>query len=265
MVDATKPPPFGVVIPARLASSRLPGKVLRLLHGKSLIERVYGNARDSGADFVWVATDDTAVAAHVAAFGGIAIMTSAEHPNGTARIAEVVRERRLRADAIIVNLQGDEPLVPGALLREVAVALKQRERADIATAATPITQQSDLFDPNVVKVVLDQQGCARYFSRAPIPWVRGRFQYPAADTALPEGVPFLRHIGIYAYRARTLEHLARTPACPLEEAEALEQLRALWLGQIIHVSVIKEAPGHGVDTEHDLERVERLLAERAGA
>jgi 3-deoxy-manno-octulosonate cytidylyltransferase (CMP-KDO synthetase) len=250
-----------VVIPARHASSRLPGKPLRLIAGRPMIEHVWHNAARAGAREVLVATDDQRIVQAVENFGGRALMTSAEHASGTDRLAEVAARLAWPDDTIVVNLQGDEPAIPGELLRQTAAALHAHPEAGIATLATPIHTARDLFDENVVKVVLDEAGLACYFSRAPIPWVRGAFAGGAgAVPALPEGVPFLRHIGIYAYRAGTLRRVAAEPGRAVERAESLEQLRALALGIRIHVSVIERAPGHGVDTEEDLARVDSALA-----
>ena len=250
---------FCVVIPARYASSRLPGKPLRHLAGKPMIEHVWRNALRSGAREAMVATDDARILEAVERFGGRAVMTSPDHASGTDRLAEVAAHMAWADDTIVVNLQGDEPCVPGDLLRQTAAALHAHHAAGIATVATPIRHVRDLFDENVVKVVLDEAGMARYFSRAPIPWVRGAFA--TGDLAsLPADIPFLRHLGIYAYRAGTLRRVAAEASRAIERAEALEQLRALALGISIHVSVIEQAPGFGVDTEDDIARVEQALA-----
>jgi 3-deoxy-manno-octulosonate cytidylyltransferase (CMP-KDO synthetase) len=250
---------FRVVIPARYASTRLPGKPLRLLAGKPMIQWVWENAVRAGAEIV-VATDDARIAHAVEAFGGSVMLTSDRHGSGTERLAEVAERLAWPADAIVVNLQGDEPFVGPELLARVAAGLEAYAEAGIATLATPIEAPSDVFDPNLVKVVRDARGFARYFSRAPIPWVRGAFAASGAPPdALPRDVPFLRHLGLYAYRAGTLLRLAKAEPCAVEQAEALEQLRALHLGIGIHVAVIEGAPGHGVDTEEDLQRVAAML------
>jgi 3-deoxy-manno-octulosonate cytidylyltransferase (CMP-KDO synthetase) len=254
---------FCAVIPARYASSRLPGKPLRQLAGRPMIEHVWRNALGSGAREALVATDDQRIFDAVERFGGRAVMTSPNHASGTDRLAEVATHLAWPDDTIVVNLQGDEPCVPGELLRQTAAALHAHAGAGIATVATPIRHVRDLFDENVVKVVLDEDGMACYFSRAPIPWVRGAFAAGASMPALPEGVPFLRHLGIYAYRAGTLRHVAAQASRAIERAESLEQLRALALGIRVHVSVIDEAPGVGVDTEDDIARVEQALARGA--
>lgn len=253
--------PFGVIIPARHASTRLPGKPLRDIAGRPMIAWVIDRARESGAAFVLVATDDERIARAVEREGGKAVLTSPAHPSGTDRLAEVAALEGLAPDSLVLNVQGDEPLLPPAAIHAVAQALTERPEADLATLATPIHQAEDLFSPHVVKVVLDQAGFARAFSRAPLPWARDAFpELPELPRALPPDVPFLRHVGLYGYRVRTLTHLAASPVTPWERSESLEQLRALWLGLSIHVTVIDEAPPHGVDTEEDLERMRRIFA-----
>ncbi len=251
---------FCVVIPARHGSSRLPGKPLRLIAGKPMIEHVWHNATRSGAREVLVATDDERIFDAVERFGGRALMTSADHASGTDRLAEVASRLQWSDDTIVVNLQGDEPCIPGELLRQPAGALHEHPAAGIATLATPIRHVRDLFDENVVKVVFDEAGMACYFSRAPIPWVRGVLTAGPSLQSLPDGTAFSRHIGIYAYRAGTLRRVAAAPSSAIERAESLEQLRALALGIRIHVSVIEHAPGFGVDTEDDIARVESAIA-----
>ena len=255
--------PFHVVIPSRFASTRLPGKPLRLIAGKPMVQHVYENAVASGAASVIVATDDERIASAVAGFGGAAMMTSASHTSGTDRLAEVATRAGWGEDEIVVNLQGDEPTVPGATIRLVAEALAGHPEAGIATLATPLLTVAELANPNVVKVVCDDAGLALLFSRAPLPWVRDAFAAGLGGlAALPEGVPFLRHLGLYAYRAGVLGRIARTPPHPIERAESLEQLRALAMGLRIQVTVIEPPRGHGVDTEDDLIRVTALLASR---
>jgi 3-deoxy-manno-octulosonate cytidylyltransferase (CMP-KDO synthetase) len=255
-------PDFCVVIPARHGASRLPGKPLRLLAGRPMIAHVWERAVESGARTVVVATDDERISAAVEAFGGTALLTSPEHASGTDRLAEVAAREGWPDDALVVNLQGDEPCMDPALLRLVAASLDERPSFGLATVATPIRAAGDLFDPNVVKVVVDDAQRACYFSRAPIPWVRGRFCGEDAPSGpLPEGVPFLRHLGLYAYRVEVLRRLCAAAPRPCERAESLEQLRALALGVDIHVSIVQNAPGHGVDTEADLARVEQELAQ----
>ncbi|MCB9637169.1 MAG: 3-deoxy-manno-octulosonate cytidylyltransferase [Sandaracinus sp.] len=256
---------FKVVIPARLASTRLPEKPLADVAGKPLVTRVWERAYDAGADEVIVAADDTRIVDVVTASGGRAVLTSPNHPSGTDRLAEVAASHGWRDDVIVVNLQGDEPLVPGALLRRLANALAEEPEAALATAATPITEPRELFSPSAVKVVVDDRGLALTFSRAPIPWARDAFGpllRAEPPNELPKGVPYLRHLGLYAYRVSTLKLLASTPPAAIEKAESLEQLRALAIGLRIHVTVLDQAPPPGVDTPEDLERVRALFAPR---
>ena len=253
---------FKVVIPARYASSRLPGKPLVALAGKPMILHVAERAADSGADEVVVATDDPRVADTVAGAGFDVALTGKDHRSGTDRIAEVAAQLKWAEETVVVNLQGDEPLVPPSLVRHVAADLEVHERAAVATLATPITDRDTLFDPHAVKVVLDAAGYALYFSRAPIPWHRDEFLRDT--TRLPAGVDFIRHIGLYAYRAGFLARFVQWSPVQLELAESLEQLRALWFGEPIHVSVVAEAPGHGVDTPDDVRRVEQILIGQSG-
>jgi 3-deoxy-manno-octulosonate cytidylyltransferase (CMP-KDO synthetase) len=259
----TNPDPldeFGVIIPARFASKRLPGKPLIDLGGKPMVVRVMELAAQAGAAFVVVATDDERVAEAVTQAGGEALLTSPEHETGTDRLAEVARRLRLKPETIIVNLQGDEPGLPPELVRRVARALVDEPEASLSTLATPLRERRELFNPNVVKVVLDQAGRALYFSRAPIPWQRADFADESARLSggpLPEEI-FLRHVGLYAYRVSTLLSLSQTRQAPLEQAESLEQLRALWLGMKIQVALVPELPMPGVDTAEDVSRVQQL-------
>lgn len=253
---------FRVVIPARYGASRLPGKPLREVAGRALVSHVLDVGRRAGAAEVVVATDDERVREAVRAEDAAAVMTRPDHPSGTDRLAEVAAMLQWPDDAIVVNLQGDEPLLPPQLLSTLARSLEDRPRAGIATMATPIVHAEDVFAPSVVKVVTDDAGFASYFSRAPIPWVRGTFARGQVAASLPDGVPFLRHLGLYAYRAATLRRLAATPPSAYERAESLEQLRALAMGVPIHVTRVPEAPPHGVDTEQDLERVRAALASK---
>ncbi len=242
---------FTVIIPARLASTRLPNKPLADLGGKPMVVRVAERARDAGADRIIVATDHEDIRAACAAHGVEACMTRADHPSGTDRIAEVARLMQLPPQAVVVNLQGDEPLIDPALLQAAAARIS----ADVpmSTCAHPLHDAADAFNPNVVKVVLDKAGRALYFSRATIPWHRDGF---AQDrTALPAGYVPLRHIGLYAYRNDFLQAYPALEQSPLEHIEALEQLRVLWHGYPIAVHVTDAAPAAGVDTPEDLERV----------
>ncbi len=252
---------FTVIIPARYASTRLPGKPLAQIAGRPMIQHVYERAAASGAREVIVATDDPRIAEVVTAFGGRACMTATSHPSGSDRLAEVVSRLGFDDDALVVNLQGDEPLMPATLIRQVAQSLADHEAAAMSTLCEPIATAAELFDPNVVKVIMDQSGYALYFSRAVIPWDRDAFA--VTTEALPEGSTHYRHIGLYAYRAGFIREYVRWPACELERMECLEQLRVLWHGRRIHVAVAREAPGPAVDTEADLRRVAQVL--EAGA
>jgi 3-deoxy-manno-octulosonate cytidylyltransferase (CMP-KDO synthetase) len=250
---------FTAIIPARLASTRLPRKALADLAGKPMVVRVAERARESGADRVCVATDHSEIGDAVERAGFEAVMTRADHPTGTDRIAEVVERLGLAAKDVVVNVQGDEPLIEPGLIRAVAALLADTPEAAIATACHPIRDAEEFFDPNAVKVVLDNAGLARYFSRAPIPWARDAF---AVSRKLPGEMPCYRHIGVYAYRAEFLRVFPKLAVSPLERFEALEQLRALWHGYAIAVAVRQDAPAPGVDTPQDLERV-RALFDRA--
>jgi 3-deoxy-manno-octulosonate cytidylyltransferase (CMP-KDO synthetase) len=247
---------FKVVIPARHNSTRLPGKVLCELAGQPMVRHVWEKARASGAGEVVIATDDRRVADAARAFGAEVCMTASQHASGTDRVEEVARTRQWDDGCVVVNLQADEPLTPAALVRQVAHALADGG-ADLVSACVPIHDLAEWLNPNVVKVVRDQRELALYFSRAPVPW--GREQGAAA---LPPAGAW-RHVGIYAYRAGVLHRLAREPACPLEQSEALEQLRAQWLGLCIKVVDACETPGPGVDTAADLEAVESILSGEA--
>ena len=216
---------FSVMIPARFASSRLPGKALADIAGKPMIVRVAERARESGALRVCIATDDDGIREAVERHGYTAVMTRPDHPTGTDRIAEIVESQGFEPEDIVVNVQGDEPLIEPGLIRAVAGLLSDAPEAAIATACHPINEAAEMFDPNVVKVVLDHEGYARYFSRAPIPWARDAFA--RSTSALPSGLPCYRHIGVYAYRAGFLSTFPRLAPSPLERFEALEQLRAL--------------------------------------
>jgi 3-deoxy-manno-octulosonate cytidylyltransferase (CMP-KDO synthetase) len=249
--------PFTVVIPARFSSSRLPGKPLQLIAGKPMVQHVWEQARKSSAQQVVIATDDPRIVEACQAFGAQVLMTRADHESGTDRLAEVVAALGLPSDAIVVNVQGDEPLIPPVVIDQVAANLAAHGEAGIATLAEPIEDIESLFNPNVVKVATDLNGLALTFSRAPLPWARDQFA-KGRDT-LPAGVPYRRHIGIYAYRAGFLQDFVSWGPCWLESTECLEQLRALWHGVRIHVADAVEAPPAGVDTPEDLQRVRRLL------
>ena len=248
---------FRVVIPARYASTRLPGKPLRMVAGRTLLEHVYRRALDSGADDVRIATDDERVIAAARAFGARAEMTQATHASGTDRIAEVAAREGWDESEIVVNVQADEPLLPPLLIRQVAELLDERATAGVATLATPIESLAEFLDPNVVKVTVARTGLALYFSRAPIPWPRdGAVRGLASQTQFGGA---LRHLGLYAYRVGALKRLTAMPPSALEESEKLEQLRALDNGIAIAVGLARERPGPGVDTEEDLAAVAHLL------
>jgi 3-deoxy-manno-octulosonate cytidylyltransferase (CMP-KDO synthetase) len=248
---------FVVAIPARYASTRLPGKPLRLIAGEPMIVHVARRAMEAGAAEVVIATDDERIAAAVSPLGLQVCMTSPDHQSGTDRLAECAAKRGWADDRIVVNLQGDEPLCPPEAIRTVARTLAASGAA-IATLATPIRDTQELFDPNAVKVVRDGAGNALYFSRAPIPWHRDAF---AADrAAMPPGGPWLRHLGLYAYTVDALTRFAAAPASELERIESLEQLRALELGWKIAVAVSEQPLPPGVDTPEDLERAERAMS-----
>lgn len=252
--------PFRVVIPARFASTRLPGKPLLDIAGKPMILHVLDRAVASGAATVCVATDHQPVFDLVRGAGGEAVMTRADHPSGTDRLAEVVEAYQWGDDEIVVNVQGDEPLIDPGLIASVAGALSGSPAAMVATAAHAITDPLEFQNPNVVKVVCDASGHALYFSRAPIPWPRDAFA--ANRDQLPTGLPVMRHIGIYAYRVAFLRRYASLAVSPLEHWEALEQLRVLWHGERIMVLAVDQAPMVGVDTAEDLARV-RLVFDRS--
>jgi 3-deoxy-manno-octulosonate cytidylyltransferase (CMP-KDO synthetase) len=252
---------FTVLIPARYAATRLPGKPLRDLAGKPLIRHVYERACESGARRVVVATDDERVRDACAGFGAEVCMTAAQHPSGTDRLAEAARSLGFPEDEIVVNLQGDEPLMPPAVLAQVAANLQTRPDSSMATLCAPILADAELFNPNVVKVVTDRGGYALYFSRAPIPWHRDAFS--AQPHRLPAQTSYFRHLGIYAYRCGFLARFVAWAPAPLERAEALEQLRVLWNGGRIHVDVASEIPPPGVDTPEDLEVAAAELRRRS--
>jgi 3-deoxy-manno-octulosonate cytidylyltransferase (CMP-KDO synthetase) len=256
---------FTVLIPARYASTRLPGKPLADIGGKPMVVRVAERALASGAAQVAVATDDERVRAAVAAQGFAACMTRTDHPTGTDRLAEAAALLGLPDDAIVVNVQGDEPLLAPALIRAMADLLAARPDAAIATACHAIDDPAEAFNPNVVKVVTDRDGYAMYFSRATIPWARDAFaaRVPGAPPPLPPGLPLFRHYGLYAYRVAFLRAYPTLAPAPIEGFEALEQLRALWHGYRIAVAVTEGTPAPGVDTPEDLERVRAIYASGA--
>jgi 3-deoxy-manno-octulosonate cytidylyltransferase (CMP-KDO synthetase) len=242
---------FHVVIPARFAAARLPGKPLLPIAGKPLIRWVWECARASGAASVIVATDDERIREAAAGFGAECVMTSPEHASGTDRVAEVVRGRGFAPDDIVVNLQGDEPLMPPSVIAQVAAGLRAQPRADIATAIAPIVSLTEFLDPSCVKALRANDGSALYFSRAAVPWPRDGLR----DGRPAQFAGAWRHIGIYAYRVRGLLEFAAWAPTPLESTEKLEQLRALEHGMNIHLVALAEPPPAGVDTPEDLERV----------
>ena len=246
---------FTVVIPARYGSSRLPGKPLLEINGRPMIAHVWERAEQSGAARVVVATDDERIDQAVSGLGAEVCMTRQDHPSGTDRLAEVAEQLQLADDAIVVNLQGDEPQMPASLIHQVAADMEAHPDASVTTLYQSIDNPSDLFNPNVVKVVMDEAGYALYFSRAPIPWNRDSF----GDPEQAEAAFHYRHIGLYGYRAGFLRRYSQWPASPIESLESLEQLRVLWKGERIHLSEATEGPGHGVDTADDLEKARQNL------
>jgi 3-deoxy-manno-octulosonate cytidylyltransferase (CMP-KDO synthetase) len=249
---------FTAIIPARYASTRFPGKPLADVAGKPMVVRVAERAIEAGAERVVVATDDERIKAVVEANGIAACLTSPDHPTGTDRLAEAANELALDDDAIVVNVQGDEPLLSPTLIGAVAQLLAVNPDAAIATACHPIADAAEAFNPNVVKVVLDHERHALYFSRATIPWARDAFS--SGRTDVPPGLPLYRHYGLYAYRVRFLRRFPMLAPAPIERFEALEQLRALWHGYRIVVEITAGTPAPGVDTPEDLERVRALFA-----
>ncbi len=257
--------PFKIVIPSRYASTRLPGKPLIKLNGKPLIEHVYIAASRTKADEIIVATDNHEIFETVTSFGGNAIMTRGDHPSGTDRINEVAAQKQWSASTIVVNLQGDEPLVQTENVHALVKLLDKNANADMATLAIPFKNISDVVNPNNVKVVLDNLNFALYFSRAPIPWVRDSFSVKTLSQPmgnLPD-FPFYLHIGLYAYRVSTLQQFSKLPPSMLEQAESLEQLRIITNGMKIIVETSSNVIGHGVDTDEDLLVVENILKKQA--
>jgi len=255
---------FNVIIPARYASSRLPGKPLLNIAGKPMLQHVYEQARMSAAQQVVIATDDLRIKAAAHAFGAKVCLTSADHSSGTDRLEEVTRKLGFSDDEIIVNVQGDEPLIPPSIIDQVAQLLSVDTVAGMATLSEPIVDPAHLFNPNAVKLVMDGQGYALYFSRAPIPWARDEFSSltleHTGDADLPISANYQRHIGIYAYRVKFLHQFVQWPVAPIEMTESLEQLRAMWNGVKIRVAPALESPPAGVDTEADLARVREILS-----
>lgn len=250
---------FRVIIPARHDSTRLPGKPLLDIAGKPMIQHVHERAVESGASHVAIATDDSRIYDVASSFGAEVVMTSGEHRSGTDRLAETVDKLGCAEDEIIVNLQGDEPLMPPALIKQVASDLHKHTDASVATLCTPIHSAEDVSNPNIVKVVFNKEGYALYFSRAPIAWERAYFRNTQQR---PSGhYMHYRHIGLYAYRAGFLARFITWPVCDIENMESLEQLRILWNNERIHISEAAAIPPPGVDTEEQRSRVERLIEE----
>lgn len=251
---------FKVVIPARYASSRLPAKPLLDIGGQPMVVRVANQALASGAEEVVVATDHTDIFAAVVSHGFKAVMTREDHVSGTDRLAEVAAHFKWADDVVVVNVQGDEPLIDPKLIQQVAHDLGEHHHASIATVCHAIHDKETMLNPNVVKVVMDAGGYAMYFSRAPIPYPRDAF---AQSLDLPNELPVYRHVGIYAYRASFLHAYTKLSSAPIEKFEALEQLRAMWHGYKISLSVVSEAPATGVDTHDDLELVRNIISSRS--
>jgi len=249
---------FHIIIPARYASARLPGKPLRQLAGKPILQHVYEQANKSQAKSVVIATDDDRIKQVAESFGADVCMTSTEHTSGTERLAEVIDIKNFVDDDIILNLQGDEPMMPPVCLDQVAALLVKNTDCKMASLCEPVATAEDLFDPNVVKVVLDKNRHAIYFSRAPLPWHREAFSDNAR--VLPsEPDLYYRHIGLYAYRAGFIKTYLTLAASPIEKAESLEQLRVLWHGNKIAMDIARETPGPGIDTEEDLQKVAAMF------
>ena len=248
---------FTVIIPARYASSRLPRKPLADIVGKPMIQHVWEKAQQAGANRVIIATDHEEIEKVAKAFGAEVCMTSTEHNSGTERLSEVIEKMAIADDEVIVNVQGDEPLIPPVIIQQVAQNLAENQ-VNMATLAVKLETKEELFNPNCVKVVTDQKGMALYFSRAAIPFARDHFA--DCNDAFVASQSYLRHIGIYAYRAKFVNQYIRWQPTVLEKLESLEQLRALWYGEKIHVELAKEAPQVGVDTLEDLERVRQILS-----
>ncbi|MAD52709.1 MULTISPECIES: 3-deoxy-manno-octulosonate cytidylyltransferase [unclassified Idiomarina] len=249
---------FTVIIPARYPSSRLPGKPLADIGGKPMIQHVYERAIQSGAAEVIIATDDQRIADVVERFGGRSMLTASDHQSGTERLAEVVEQLALSEDQVVVNVQGDEPFIPPEIIRQVADNLANQRVAPMATLAVPMATADEVFNPNAVKVVCDSAGYALYFSRAPIPYNRDQFK--SLDDQQSEQVDgYMRHIGIYAYRADFIKRYVAWSESPLERIESLEQLRVLWHGEKIHVAEAIMPPAAGIDTPEDLEQARQRI------
>ncbi|EWH12267.1 3-deoxy-manno-octulosonate cytidylyltransferase [Catenovulum agarivorans DS-2] len=241
-----------IVIPARYASTRFPGKPLVDMAGKTMLQRVYKQCKKTQASKIVIATDDERILQTAQSFGAECVMTSSEHDSGTARIGEVIQQIGLKDSDVVVNVQGDEPFIPPTIIDQVANNMALYTEADMATLAVPIEDKEELFNPNAVKVVMDKNGYALYFSRATIPYDRSRFVTPDDSNDIVRH--YYRHIGIYAYRAEFVRQYLNWDPSPLEDIESLEQLRVLWHGEKIHVGVATETPPAGIDTPEDLAR-----------
>ncbi|WGE71546.1 3-deoxy-manno-octulosonate cytidylyltransferase [Actinobacillus equuli subsp. haemolyticus] len=250
---------FTIIIPARYASTRLPRKPLLDILGKPMIQHVWEKAKQAGGHRVIIATDHSEIAKIVTSFGGEVCLTSDKHSSGTERLAEVVGKMNICDDEIIVNVQGDEPLIPPCIIKQVAENLDNYQ-VNMATLAVKLTQRDELFNPNVVKVLSDKNGMALYFSRAAIPFARDNFSDCSNDFVAQN--QYLRHIGIYAYRAGFIKQYVQWQPTILEQLESLEQLRALWNGEKIHLDIALQTPEVGVDTQEDLERVRLILSNK---
>lgn len=250
---------YNIVIPARYASSRLPGKPLQDIHGKPMIQWVYERCQQSQADQIVVATDSEQVVQACHDFGATVCMTRVDHPSGTDRIEEVCQIFQWPEESVVVNVQGDEPLIPPAIIDQVAENLINHPEAQMSTLSEAIHEESVLFDPNAVKVVTDIHGMALYFSRATIPWFRDGFSEQPRQQ--PKQFVYQRHIGIYGYRVSLLRRFVTWPPAPIEQVECLEQLRALYQGMKIHVEEVAEPPFAGVDTPADLEKVRQVITD----
>ncbi len=246
---------FIVIIPARYGSTRFPGKPLVDINGKPMIQHVYERALEAGAKDVIVATDDGRIADVVEGFNGNYCMTGVEHESGTERLAEVIQREAISGKRVVVNVQGDEPFIPAANIRQVAENLAENPAAKMATLSTPITDVEEVFNPNAVKVVTDKNGLALYFSRCGMPYDRDRFMGKEVDNIESIGEYYHRHIGIYAYRAEFVKQYIRMAPSPLEQIESLEQLRVLWHGENIHVETAVKPPPVGIDTPEDLAKL----------
>lgn len=250
---------FRIIIPVRYDSVRLPGKALLDIAGKPMIQHVYERAAASGAESVVIATDNERIQKVAEDFGATVCMTSPEHQSGSERLAEAIVALGYPDDDVVVNVQGDEPLIPSGIIKQVAQDLLDHDNIKVATLCEPIKDAADIFNPHIVKVVMNRRGYALYFSRAPIPWIRDHFPLQGDASFNNEAPEHFRHIGIYAYRVGFLQEYVAWEACPLEKMEALEQLRVLWHGGRIHVAIAKEKSPLGVDTEEDLEKVRKII------